>query len=280
MPPAPTSVADALAEARCAIPLREARRLLQHVLNCPHAALAAHPEWALTLEDEAEFRDLVARRAAGEPIAYLTGSCEFYGRRFAVTPDVLIPRPETEMLVDLALLELQRSPGARVLDLGTGSGVLAVTLALEAPSARMTAVDASAAALDVAQANARALGVPVRFLHGGWYAPLGGERFDLIVANPPYVAAADPHLGQGDLRFEPRAALADGSADGLASLREIVAGAPAHLEPGGWLAVEHGHDQGEAVAALFRAAGFVRVASLADLAGIPRAVHGTVAGRH
>jgi release factor glutamine methyltransferase len=280
MLPDSPSVAEALAEARGAIPPREARLLLRHVLNCAHAALAAHPEWVLTLEEAAGFRDLVARRAAGEPVAYLTGSCEVYGRPFAVTPQVLIPRPETELLVDLALTFLGSRPVASVLDLGTGSGILAVTLALEAPSARVAAVEASEAALEVAAANARTLGAAVRFLRGDWYAPLAGERFDLIVANPPYVAAADPHLGQGDLRFEPRRALTDGSADGLASLREIVAGAPAHLAPGGLLAVEHGYDQGEAVAALFRNAGLGNVTGLTDLAGIPRAVHGTHAGRH
>jgi release factor glutamine methyltransferase len=276
----PFTVAVALAEARIAIPLREARRLLQHVLSCTHAALAAHPEWVLTLEEAAYFRDLVARRSSGEPLAYLSGSCEFYGRSFAVTPEVLIPRPETELLADLALQTLQREPGARVLDLGTGSGILAITLALDAPAAQVVAVDASAEALEVAASNARTLGAVVRFVRGKWYSALGFERFDVIVANPPYVAAADPHLRQGDLRFEPRRALTDGSPDGLASLREIVAGAPRHLAPGGLLAVEHGYDQGDAVAALFLEAGFADIADLADLAGIPRVVRGLLPGVH
>jgi release factor glutamine methyltransferase len=241
-----------------------------------HAQLAARPEQALTPQQELAFADLLRRRAAGEPVAYLTGHCEFYGRPFRVTPAVLIPRPETELLVDGSLDLLKGKSSPRVLDLGTGSGVLALTLALERHDAAVTAVDVSPQALYVACANAAALGATARFLLGEWFQAIAGERFDLIVANPPYVAAGDAHLVQGDLRFEPPAALTDGSADGLASLRAIVAAAPAHLTPGGGLAVEHGYDQGPAVAALLRAAGFREVRSLADLAGLPRVVAGTL----
>jgi release factor glutamine methyltransferase len=209
----------------------------------------------------------------GFPVAYLVGSREFFSRPFAVTPDVLIPRPETETLVEAALSRLM--PRASCLDLGTGSGVIAITLALETKAA-VTATDASAAALAVACGNAASLGAPVEFLEGAWYAPVGGRRFDLIVSNPPYVAANDPHLAQGDLRFEPAAALCDGSADGLDSIRAIVAGAREHLAPGGSLLLEHGHDQGDSVAAILRDAGFLSPLSIPDLAGIPRVAGGTL----
>ncbi len=252
--------------------MREARLLLQQVSGLSHAQLAAYPERALTSMEQSGFEALVARRAAGEPVAYLTGHCEFYGRSFRVTPAVLIPRPETELLVDAALGLIEGKSSPRVLDLGTGSGVLALTLALERPDADVTAVDVSPQALDIARANSATRGATARFLQGEWFAPLAGARFDLIVANPPYVAADDEHLRQGDLRFEPVAALTDGSADGLASLRAIVSAAPAHLTPGGALAVEHGYDQGPRVEELFHAAGLVEVQALTDLAGLPRVV--------
>jgi len=163
-----------------------------------------------------------------------------------------------------------------VLDLGTGSGAIAITLALERPSARVSAIDTSAAALEVARANAAALGAKVEFLQGAWYAPVAGRRFDLLVSNPPYVAASDEHLGRGDLRYEPAGALTDGSADGLDSIRAIVAGAREHLNPGGRLLLEHGYDQAQAVAALLREAGFAAIVSIPDLAGIPRVAGGTL----
>lgn len=266
------NVAAALRAARASIPLREARRLLCHVLGMTPAALAAHPERKVSRGDTAAFRALVARRAAGEPIAYLTGRREFYGLEFQVTPQVLIPREETELLVDIALEVKAR----RILELGTGSGCLAVAVAKHLLQAQVTAVDASAAALAVARENAARHGVGIRFLEGDWYAPLAGERFDLILANPPYVAEHDPHLAQGDVRFEPRAALAAG-ADGLDDIRRIVAGAPAHLSPGGQLWLEHGYDQAGAVAALLAAAGFVGIAQRRDLAGILRASGGRCA---
>lgn len=258
-------VAEALAEARAAIPPREARLLLCHVLGVSLAGLEAHPERKVSPGDTAIFRDLTARRAAGEPVAYLTGRREFYGLDFHVTPEVLIPREETELLADIA----QESKAGRILDLGTGSGCLAIAVAKALPQAEVTAVDASAAALAVARENAARHGVKVRFLQGDWFAPLAGERFDLILANPPYVAAADPHLSQGDVRFEPRAALAAGP-DGLDEIRRIVAQAPAHLVPGGRLWFEHGYDQGAAAAALLASAGFSGIAQRRDLAGILR----------
>lgn len=259
------TVAEALGEARASIPLSEARLLLCHVLGVSHAALEAHPEREVSPGDTAAFRSLAARRAAGEPIAYLTGRREFYGLDFRVTPDVLIPREETELLVDIAL----ETKVARILDLGTGSGCLAIAVAKHLPLAQVTAVDVSAAALAVARGNAARHGVNVRFLQGDWFAPLAGERFDLILANPPYVAEADPHLAQGDVRFEPRGALATGP-DGLDEIRRIVAEAPAHLVPGGRLWFEHGYDQAPAVAALLAAAGFVEIGQRPDLAGILR----------
>ncbi len=251
-----------------AIPLREARLLLQHVMGVSHAGLAAHPERLLTAAQQAQYAPLVARREAGEPVAYLLGEREFFGLAFEVTPAVLIPRPETELLVELALAHAaDRAP--RILDLGTGSGCVAVALATQLPHAQVTAVDAAPAALDVAQRNAARHGVAVRFVHGDWFAPLEGEIFDLIVANPPYVATGDAHLRQGDLRFEPVAALASG-ADGLDALRRIVAAAPGHLAAGGRLLVEHGYDQAVAVAALLAGAAFVEIGHVEDLAGIPR----------
>ena len=269
----PDTVARVLEIARASIPLREARLLLQHCLGMSHAALAAHPERVLDSAEAGRFGAWVARRAAGEPIAYLVGRSEFYGLDFAVTPDVLIPRPETEMLVDLAVERLRASARPRLLDLGTGSGCIAVTLAGRLPGAEVTAADASAAALAVARRNARAHAVALRFVAGDWFSALDGERFDLIVSNPPYVAEGDPHLGQGDLRFEPVAALASG-ADGLDAIRRIVAAAPRHLLPGGWLLFEHGYDQATRCRELLHAAGFAEVASWRDLAGIERASGG------
>ncbi|MDP1654091.1 MAG: peptide chain release factor N(5)-glutamine methyltransferase [Rhodocyclaceae bacterium] len=259
----------ALEEARALIPLREARLLLCHVLGVSHAALEAHPETKVSPRDTASFRDLVARRAVGEPVAYLTGHREFYGLDFRVTPAVLIPREETELLVDIAL----ESQGRRILDLGTGSGCLAIAVAKQLPQAEVTAVDASAAALDVARENAARHGVSVRFLQGDWFAPVAGERFNLILANPPYVAEGDAHLSQGDVRFEPRNALAAGP-DGLNDIRCIVAAAGAHLEPDGRLYFEHGYNQAQAVETQLAQAGFIEIEHRHDLAGISRVAGG------
>ena len=264
------TIAAALAEAQHVIGRLEARALLRHVLQCDEAWLIAHGNEDLTVPQTAAYGALIGRRAAGEPVAYLTGSREFYGREFMVTPAVLIPRPETELLIELALQRLPAEGGGRVLDLGAGSGCIGITIAAERPHAQVTLVDASADALDVARANAhRIAAVNTTLLRSDWYAALGDVRYDLIVANPPYVAAGDAHLTQGDLRFEPPSALVAG-ADGLADLRRIVAKAPEHLLPGGWLMCEHGHDQAEACAALLRDAGFVDVFAARDLAGIRR----------
>ncbi len=211
------------------------------------------------------------RRVAGEPIAYIVGEREFYGLSFEVTPDVLIPRPETELLVELALQYMPAD--ARVLDLGTGSGAIAIALAHAQPDAIVTALDASPAALAVARGNAQRHSVAVELLHSDWFAALAVPRdmrqFDVIVSNPPYIVAGDPHLTQGDLRFEPADALTD-HADGLSALRTIVSGAMSHLVAGGWLFVEHGYDQAAAVRTLLAEQGFVDGQSWKDLAGIER----------
>ena len=248
----------------------EARQLLQHVGGCSHADLIANPERELAAEQLAQFEALLARREAGEPLAYLLGSAFFYGLEFYVSPAVLIPRPETELLVELARQRGQALAAPRIVDLGTGSGIVAIVLARLCPSAELTALDISAAALDVARNNAGRHGASVRFLEGDWYAPLGAERFDLIVANPPYIAAGDPHLEQNGLPFEPQRALTDGTSDGLACVRTLVEGARAHLLPGGWLLIEHGYDQAVKVRDLLNAAGFVETGSWRDNAAIER----------
>ncbi len=266
------TVVAALDEAAADIGRVDARVLACHLLGVDRAWLAANPMHVLTESQDARLDLLVAQRVLGHPVAYLVGSREFYGRDFAVDPAVLIPRPETETLVEAALERL--APGQAALDLGTGSGAIAVSLACERPGAAVTAVDASAAALSLARANAGRLGAPVEFAEGHWYGPVAGRRFDLVVANPPYVAAGDRHLAEGDLRFEPAAALTDGSVDGLGAIREIVAGAPGHLKSGGWLLIEHGYDQAGACRDLLAAAGFVELLARADLAGIPRVAGG------
>ena len=271
------TVKAALEEAFATIERIDAQVLACHVLGVNRAWLAANPFRILTETEDARLDSLVTQRALGAPVAYLVEKREFYGRDFAVGPQVLIPRPETETLVEAALARMP--PAGRVLDLGTGSGAIAVTLACERPEARITATDVSAAALGVARANAQAHGCAARieFAQGPWYAPVHGQRFDLVVSNPPYVAAADAHLEQGDLRFEPRQALTDGSADGLDSIRAIVAGARGHLAAGGWLLFEHGYDQADAAARLIADAGFVQCLSIPDLAGIPRVAGGKLA---
>jgi len=275
------TVRAALEEATLSIDRVDARVLLAHLLGVDRAWLFANPMHVLTETEDARVDLAVAQRALGHPVAYLVGRREFYGRDFAVRPAVLIPRPETETLVEEALRVVRRMrEGGRapaVLDLGTGCGAIAVTLACEVPGLRVVATDVSAAALEVAGANVRDHGCEerVELLEGSWYAPLGGRAFDLVVANPPYVAAGDAHLGRGDLRFEPGGALTDGSPDGLASIRAIVDGARGHLAPGGALLFEHGYDQAEAVAGLLARAGFAGLVSIPDLAGIPR-----VAGGH
>jgi release factor glutamine methyltransferase len=268
----------ALEEATATIGRVDAQVLVAHLLGVERSYLIANPMRVLTETEDARIDMLVAQRAIGHPVAHLVAQREFYGRMFAISADVLIPRPETETLVEEALKRLppllnrpnKLGTPAAVLDLGTGSGAVAITLACERPDLAVTATDASERALDMARLNAHALGAEVEFVAGSWFKPLTGRRFGMIISNPPYVAARDPHLAEGDLRFEPRQALTDGSADGLASIRAIVSGAPAHLEPGGWLLVEHGYDQRDAVAGLLEEAGFDDTFSIADLAGIPR----------
>ncbi|MEF8700099.1 MAG: peptide chain release factor N(5)-glutamine methyltransferase [Candidatus Accumulibacter sp. UW26] len=257
----------------------DARLLVEQVAGCTHADLLAHPLRPLAADRWACLEALIRRRAAGEPLAYLLRSAGFYGREFLVTPAVLIPRPETELLVELALPILQGLPAPQLVDLGTGSGVLAVTLKCLLPRATVTAVDLSPAALEVARANACRHLAAVSLLGGDWYAPLAGQRFDLIVANPPYVVAGDPHLLRDGLPFEPPMALTDGvvDGDGLACIRVIVSGAAAHLLPGGGLLIEHGHEQAATVRALLSAEGFCGVASWSDLAGIERVSGGFAA---
>lgn len=247
----------------------EARVLAAFAWEVAPAWLIAHDTDALSAGQAAAFGALLARRLAGEPVAYLTGRREFFGRPFQVTPDVLIPRPETELLVELTLARLAPDQPARILDLGTGSGCIAITLALERPRARVTAVDRSAAALAIARRNAASLDANVEFLTSDWFEALDNRRFDCIVSNPPYIAAGDPHLARGDVRFEPASALAAGP-DGLDDLRRLIDVARAHLAPGGVLLLEHGYDQAATVCAMLAAHGYARPRSWPDLAGIPR----------
>jgi release factor glutamine methyltransferase len=253
----------------------DAQMLLLHALGRAtgdRAWLLAHDGDALDAGALARFNALAARRAAGEPVAYLTGTKEFYGLALQVDARVLDPRPDTETLVDWALELLRGQPAPRIADLGTGSGAIALALQSQLPTAQVLAVDASEDALTVARANARRLGLPVRFAAANWLAGVPGP-FDAIVSNPPYIAAHDPHLRA--LAHEPLSALASG-ADGLDDIRAIVAQAPTRLAPGGWLLLEHGHDQAGAVQALLRAAGFAQVASRRDLAGIARCSGGSM----
>ena len=253
----------------------DARVLAAHVLGVGAAWLIAHDTDPLSDTHVAAFESLLAQRLAGVPIAYLVGTREFYGRPFLVSPDVLIPRPDTELLVERALACIPPDEAVAVLDLGTGSGCIAITLALERPLARVTAGDSSPAALAMAQRNADRLNARVEFLTSDWFAALGGRRFDLIVSNPPYIAAADPHLARGDVRFEPLTALAAGQ-DGLDDLRRLTRAACAHLRPGGALLLEHGYDQSDAVQALLRECGIRTPQSWADLSGILRVSGGKV----
>ena len=245
------------------IDARDARLLLAEASGSSEASLVAFAEAEMPFEVENAFRELVARRAAGEPVAYLLGRKEFYGLELSVDRSVLIPRPETELLVDLAL---ERRPDA-VLDLGTGSGAVALAIKHQRPGCRVVAVDADAAALATARRNALRQNLEVDFRHGRWFGPVDGERFDLVLSNPPYVAAGDPHLA--DLRYEPQAALVAGP-EGMDAFREIVPQVGAFLRPGGWVLLEHGFGQEDAVRALLAAAGLAFVTTWPDLSGIAR----------
>ncbi|MCA3058326.1 MAG: peptide chain release factor N(5)-glutamine methyltransferase [Rhodocyclaceae bacterium] len=276
------SVGELLAIAQRVIDRLDAQYMLSHLLGISRASLIAHPDRILSSTEAATFLDWINQRADGKPVAQLLGVREFYGRVFGVDQHVLIPRPETEILVEQALArifeqkrrDLPAEYGLSILDLGTGSGAVAITLKLEVPDATVTGVDVSAAALRRARANAATLNAAVTFVEGSWYSPLADQRAHLIVANPPYVRRGDPHLAQGDLRFEPIMALTDQSDDGLASIRTIVAGASQHLMPNGWLLIEHGYDQALFVRDLMTSAGLVDVESTRDLSAIERVTAG------
>jgi release factor glutamine methyltransferase len=243
----------------------DARPLLAHALGKPVSWLFAHGDQTIEAPALRRFQALLEAREAGRPVAYLIGRRGFWTLDLAVTADTLIPRPETELLVELALARLPAGLPLRVADLGTGSGAIALAIGVERPQCSVVATDASAAALQVARGNARDHAIAnVQFREGSWFAPLAGERFDLIVSNPPYIADGDAHLAQGDLRFEPAAALSSGR-DGLDDIRELIRGAGNFLRLDGWLLLEHGVDQGAAIRQLFAAAGFVEVATERDL---------------
>lgn len=262
------TVAAILNGGRIALPQLELRMLLGHVTKLSRVQMITQSGRSLTTDEIERLNDLSARRIAGEPIAYLIGEREFFGLSLHVDPAVLIPRPETELLVELAMQYLPQ--GGRVLDMGTGSGAIAIAIAHTRPDAAVTALDVSEAALTVARTNARNNNVNVRLLRSDWFSALDtDERFDLIVSNPPYIVAGDAHLSEGDLRFEPVDALTD-HADGLSALRAISRCAPTHLERNGWLLMEHGYDQATAVRQVLVDSGFVDVQSWKDLAGIER----------
>lgn len=247
--------------------------LLGHALGVELAWIIAHGRDRVSNAQAQAVEALFARRRAGEPIAYVTGEREFYGLSLHVTPSVLIPRPETELVVEQALALIAGRGTPKVLDLGTGSGAIAVAIAHARPDAQVCASDASAEALAVASRNASRHAVAVRFVQGDWFITFAGERFDLIACNPPYVADGDPHLEEGDLRFEPAAALRGGP-DGLDCIRTITAAARMHLVPGGWLVFEHGYDQGPACVRLLAGLGYTGVADTTDLSGLPRVCKG------
>ncbi|MGV3741825.1 MAG: peptide chain release factor N(5)-glutamine methyltransferase [Burkholderiaceae bacterium] len=258
-----------------ALDRQEVRILLMHALHLTRSQLITQSDRILTAAEAQLVSQLLQRRIDGEPIAYIVGEREFFGLAFHVTPDVLIPRPETELLVELSLERLRRN--ACLLDLGTGSGAIAVALAHTRPDIDVTALDQSAAALAVARCNALRHKAKVDFMQSDWYSALSDRRFDVIAANPPYISKHDSHLKQGDLRFEPLSALTD-HADGMMALRAIVRGAPDHLKSGGWLLMEHGYDQSAGVHALLVEQGFSEVQSWRDLAGIERVTGGKSPG--
>jgi len=253
----------------------EAQLLLQHALKTNRAWLIAHENDVLTYSQHMHFDTLIQRRIQGEPIAYMLGFREFYGLHLKVTPDTLIPRPDTEILVDTALSKMPASQNSlRVLDLGTGSGAIALAIANKRPRADVLAIDASENALKIAQENANALQIAnVQFLSSHWFGALHQQRFDVIVSNPPYIEDADPHLAQGDLRFEPLSALASGK-DGLHDIRMIIDQCLVHLKPQGWLMLEHGYNQASAVADLMSEAGLVGISTHKDLGGNDRVTVG------
>jgi release factor glutamine methyltransferase len=264
-----TTIGQALQEATGSLPgespRAEAELLLARATGRTRTWLYTHADATLDEEQSRAFHALVERRRRGEPVAQILGTQEFWSLELTVTGDTLIPRPETELLVELALRQVPIDEASRVLDLGTGTGAIALALAHERANAEVTAIDADARTLAVAKKNAARLGLSrVRFLIGDWFSAVRDERFDVIVSNPPYIADDDPHLLQGDLRYEPRSALASG-ADGLDALRVIAAESPGHLQPRGWLLLEHGFEQGKAVRGLLMSAGFTEINTHRDL---------------
>lgn len=266
----PETIAQASTSAYREIDRVDARLLLQHVLDVEHAFLLTHPDQVLTSQQTDEFSRLVRQRSDGIPVAYLIGRRDFYDLTFKVTEAVLIPRPETELLVELALKLIPDNQFCKILDLGTGSGAIAITLAKHRPQSQVTAIDLSSGAIAVSRWNAANLEVNnISLRTGNWFDELSGEKFDLIVSNPPYVAEDDPHLQQGDLRFEPQMALSTGD-NGLACIRHIIATAPDYLVNNGWLLLEHGYDQAAECRRLFGDRDFSNICSYPDLAGIMR----------
>lgn len=254
----------------------EARLLLQHVLEVNHAWLITHAQDEIDTKPYAEFNALIQRRMLGEPIAYILGKREFYGLPLTVTPDTLIPRPDTETLVETALAHIPKIAVSSVLDLGTGTGAIAIAIAKHRKNTEVIAVDASKAALRIAQENEKNLNIPnVQFILSDWFNALGKKRFDVVMSNPPYIEQEDIHLNQGDLRFEPRSALASGD-DGLDDVRQIIQQAPAHLNPEGWLMLEHGYNQASAVSDLLKQADFKEIECILDTAGIQRVTIGRI----
>ena len=254
--------------------LVDARLLLQHSLGVNYAWLIAHTHDDLTDAQLQSFEQLLSRRLKGEPVAYILGMREFYGLPLKTTSATLIPRPDTETLVEAALDKLPTNQNLKVLDLGTGTGAIALAIGKSRPHADVTAVDFSHEALSVAQENAQNLQITnVRFLQSDWFSSLQGEKFDVIVSNPPYIAEDDAHLTQGDLRFEPLTALASGK-DGLDDIRRIIQAAPSHLNRNGWLMLEHGYDQAEKVGELLTLHGFEQVSHVPDLSGTLRVTLG------
>ena len=254
----------------------ESELLLAQALDKSRTFLATWPETILTAPQERLFKQLVTRRQHGEPIAYILERREFWDITLRVTPATLIPRPETELLVETALQQIPNTADWNILDLGTGSGAIALAIAKHRPSCQVTATDASEEALTVAQENAARLGLTNVIFHcGNWFAGLAGQRFEVIASNPPYVAADDPHLKQGDLRFEPSTALSAGP-DGLEDIRRIIENSPRYLTSGGWLMLEHGYDQGDRIRRLLTSRGFTHVSGQEDLAGIQRLSYGQV----
>lgn len=254
----------------------EANLLCQHVLNVNRAWLIAHEKDVMNANQQAAFERLIQRRLNGEPIAYILGLREFYGLLLKTTPSTLIPRPDTETLVEAALAKIPQDSNFNILDLGTGTGAVALAIATQRLQAKVKAVDASLEALEVATENTQTLNVKnVRLIQSDWFAQLQDEKFDVIVSNPPYIAKNDEHLTQGDLRFEPITALASGQ-DGLDDIRKIIQAAPQYLNSKGWLMLEHGYDQSEKVAELLKQHGFNQVSHAPDLSGTLRVTLGTI----